>query len=73
MSFEFGEAKKDMTFEVRACSEAQIRFRPKLEEDLNYELIIGGNDNTQTKLYRDGNMVHKKVLLSFIVPFFNLL
>ena len=62
-----------MTFEVRACSEAQIRFRPQLEEDPNYELIIGGNDNTQTKLYRDGNMVHEKVLLSFVVPFFNVL
>ena len=71
MAIAFGEKKNNFGFEVRACSEVQIRLQQDINASPTYELIIGGNDNAKIKLYKQGKLVHEEVTIFHkIIPHF---
>ena len=56
-----GEVRKEFMFEVRACADAEVHLLEEASTKVIYKLIIGAEGNTNTKLYKDGTMVHEQV------------
>ena len=61
MTFSFDENQREFIFDVTACEQAEIRLLSDVTKAVIYEVIIGGEGNMKTKVYKSGITVLTQV------------